>query len=91
MRYRLKTLQACFLLVSIQLLSSCVIVHQEQEPKSKASIQVELNQYKQSNFKQVEATFFTHQSKNLVFRVLSDIDQTSQWLQQVDSLEVLAV
>ncbi|MFT6908046.1 MAG: hypothetical protein ACJAS1_004734 [Oleiphilaceae bacterium] len=88
-----KTLQACFLLVSIQLLSSCVIVpqEQEQEPKSKANIQVELSQYKQSNFKQVEATFLTHQSKALVFRVLSNIDQTSQWLQRVDSLEVLAV
>ncbi|WP_022941743.1 hypothetical protein [Psychromonas hadalis] len=87
-----KILPTCFLLVSLQLLSGCVIVHQEQqESQSTLNIDVTLNQYKQSSFKQVEATFFTHQSSALVFRVLSDIDKTSQWLQRVDSLKVLAV
>ena len=56
----LKILQACFLFVSLLLLSSCVITHREleQAPKTTADLQVKLNQYKQSNFKQVEATFF---------------------------------
>ena len=35
--------------------------------------------------------FLTSKSKALVFRVLSDIKQTPQWLQRVDSLEVLTV
>jgi uncharacterized membrane protein len=89
MIYLFKALQVCFFLVSIQLLSSCATVEQKQKLKSTASIQVKLNQYKQSNFKQVEATFLTKKSKNLVFRVLSNIKQTPKWLQRVDSLEVL--
>ena len=74
MKYPFKVLKICFLLVSIQLLSSCVRVHQEQQQQSEfnTNIQVKLSQYKQSDFKQVEATFFTKQSKALVFRVLSD-------------------
>lgn len=93
----LKTLKTCFLFASITLLAGCVIVHQEQAPqlkaqqKYKANFQVKLNQYQQSNFKQVEVTFFTQQSKERVFRVLSNIEQTSQWLQRLDSLEVLTV
>ena len=89
----LKILKICFLLTSIQLLSSCSSVYTEQKQSSISTenIQVKLNQYKQSDFKQVEATFFTQQSKALVFRVLSDTDQTPQWLQHLDSLEVLAV
>jgi len=88
-----KVLQASFLVVSLLLLSSCVITHREvdKQVKTTADLQVKLNQYKQSNFKQVEATFFTQQSKALVFRVLSDIKQTSQWLKRVESLQVLAV
>lgn len=80
------------LLASILFLCSCIIVHKEQEQVAKISteIQVQLHQYKQSDFKQVEATFLTHQSKALVFRVLSDINKISQWLQQAKSIEVLA-
>ena len=90
MRYPFKILPTCLLLLSTLLLSSCVITHQTQPPQANTNIQVKLNQYKQSDFKQVEATFLTHQSKALVFRVLSDIKKTSQWLQRVESLTVLS-
>ncbi len=88
-----KTLQTCCLAVSLLLLSSCVITQSAQKkvPQKTPELQVTLNQYKQSNFKQVEATFFTKKSKALVFRVLSDIKQTAQWLERVSSLEVLTI
>lgn len=91
MIYRLKIIRLCFFLLSTLLLSSCVAVpmQEEKQLKSKAAIQVELNQYEQSDFKQVEAKFFTHQPKELVFRVLSDVEQTTQWLERMNSVEVL--
>tara|TARA_R110001583_G_C5666121_1_gene410178 strand:+ start:1869 stop:2507 length:639 start_codon:yes stop_codon:yes gene_type:complete len=91
MNFSPKILPACFGLLLIMLLSNCASQTQQQKNKLNTEIQVKLNQYKQSDFKQVEATFFTHQSKALVFRVLSDISQTSQWLQRLDSIEVLSV
>lgn len=93
MKYHFKTLQACCWFLSIPLLCSCVSLDQEQpqESEKQQRLQVELNQYQQSDFKQVEGMFFTHQSKELVFRVLSDIEKTSQWLQRLHSLEVLTV
>lgn len=84
----------CFSLISTLLLSSCVSTLQ-QKPKQPsdaiASLQLKLKQYKQSDFKQVEATFFTRKSKALVFGVLSDIKQVAQWLDRVESLQVLTV
>jgi hypothetical protein len=70
-----------------------MIVQQKEkiEAELKADIKVELKQYKQSDFKQVVATFFTHQSKELVFRVLSNIDQTQKWLERVKVVEVLEI
>jgi len=56
-----------------------------------SSLEVSLSQYQQSEFKQVNATFSTSQSKELVFRVLSTISQSKQWLQKVNHLEVLEV
>ena len=92
MTYYFKTLRVCFQIAFIALLSGCALVSQaEQKMDKKVNIQVESSQYKQSEFKQVEATFFTKQSKELVFRVLSNIEQTSQWLARVDSLEVIEV
>jgi len=91
MRYGIKGLRLSVFLASILLLSGCLIVRQERENESQAAFPTEfqLSQFKGSDFKQVEATFFTHQSRELVFRVLSDIEQTSQWLERVESLEVI--
>lgn len=93
MTYLYKSLQTFLLIISIALLASCVTVDlkKKQESKEQQRLHVQLNQYKQSDFKQVEALFFTQQSKELVFRVLSDIDKTSQWLQRLEGLEVLTV
>jgi hypothetical protein len=92
-KYSFKALPVSFLLAFTLLVSSCasILPQQEKEPKAMASLQVELNQYKQSAFKEVEAKFFTRKSKDLVFRVLSNVDQTPQWLDRVDSLEILTV
>jgi len=81
------------LLVCILIVSGCsnIRLQQEKSPQSVTALQVKLNPYKQSDFNQVEATFFTHQPKELVFRVLSDVKQTSQWLDRLESIEVLAV
>lgn len=91
MKHYLKISRICFFGVSTLLLSSCVAVplQGKESPKSKHKIQVELTRYKQSDFKQVEATFFTEKSKQLVFRVLSNVEKTSQWLDRVESVEVL--
>ena len=59
--------------------------------KTNSNIEFTLNQFEQSKFKQIEATFSTHQSKSIVFRVLSDIKKTPEWLARLDSLEVLNV
>jgi len=93
MKYHSKMLTICFLLASMLILSGCVAVKKQFENPQEVqkTIQVELSQYKQSNFKQVEVTFFTHRPKELVFRVLSNIDQTPQWFKRVKSLEVLEV
>lgn len=91
MKHHLKLLIVGFLFISTQLISGCKITSPEQkkEAQSTRDITLELSHYKQSNFKQVEATFFTHQSKELVFRVLSNIKQTPEWLERLESVTVL--
>lgn len=90
----LKILRAYLISVGCLFLSACVLVN---DPKSATStppestIEIQLNQLAHSHFKQVEARFQTNQSRALVFRVLSDIDKTSQWLTRVEDLQVLAV
>jgi len=93
MKYNLQPLIICVALITTQLLVGCKIIPPEQkkDAQSTPGFELKLRQFKDSNFKQVEATFFTHQSKELVFRVLSNIEQTSQWLERVESLEVLTV
>lgn len=80
-------------LLMVMMLVSCASQPKQlqQAQQLSAQIQVKLNHYQQSDFKQVEATFYTHQSKALVFRVLSDIKQTSQWIEKLESIEVLSV
>lgn len=91
MKYKLQLLSINFLLII--LLSGCKTLEQKKagEEKVNSNIQFKLTPFKQSNFKQVEATFYTAQSKSLVFRVLSDIKKTPEWLVRVNSLEVLNV
>lgn len=92
-KYSVKALLVSFLLACVQLISSCANIapQQQKEPKTINTLQVKLNQYKHSAFNQVEATFFSKKSKQLVFRVLSDVEQIPQWLDRVGSLEVLTV
>ena len=75
------------------MLTACSIILPTHKTKqeSKTDLQVTLHSYQQSNFKQVEATFVTYKSKELVFRVLSNIKLTPQWLDQVVNIEVLEV
>jgi len=80
-----------FLTACILLLASCSTVPpQENSSPSVNRLLVKLTKYKQSAFNQVEARFVTHQSKALVFRVLSDIKKTPQWLDKIKRLEVVA-
>jgi len=44
-----------------------------------------------SEFKRITANFTSPKSKELVFRVLSDLKRTSLWLAEIDSIETLAV
>jgi len=78
-------------LITFLLLFGCTHKVEKQEASLQSGVKVELKQYQQSRFKQVEASFLTSKSKELVFRVLSDIDKTSEWLKRVDSLEVLEI
>lgn len=91
MKYVIKLL----FLYSFVLLSlfACTAIQPENSiaDKINASSKFTLNQFEQSKFKQIEATFSTHQSKSIVFRVLSDIKKTPKWLARLDSLEVLSV
>ena len=91
MKYVIKLL----FLYSFVLLSlfACTAIQPENSiaDKINASSKFTLNQFEQSKFKQIEATFSTHQSKSIVFRVLSDIKKTPKWLARLDSLEMLSV
>ena len=52
---------------------------------------VQLYDYPNSDFKQVTARFTTPKSKELVIRVLSSLEHTSQWLEEVASIETLVM
>lgn len=87
-----KPLTVSMLILSF-LLSGCMVL-QSKSQKSEAftdNIQIELAQYQESDFKQIKVQFFTSKSKELVFRVLSNIEQTPQWLERVNNLEVLDI
>ncbi|NRA62605.1 MAG: hypothetical protein HRU25_17235 [Psychrobium sp.] len=94
-RRNLKKLYTSLLLASVSLFMGCATISPAPkvviEPKSMASLQVQLNTYPQSSFKQVQAKFFTRQSKELVFRVLSDVAKTPQWLSPVASVEMVTM
>ncbi len=94
-RIKIKNLYTSLLLVSVSLFMGCATISPAPkaviEPKSMTSLQVSLNAYPQSSFKQVQAKFFTRQSKELVFRVLSDVAKTPQWLSPVASVEMVTM
>lgn len=77
----------------VLLLTGCITVEKTQKSSASISsnITFELTEFKKSDFKQVQATFDTSQSRLLVFRVLSDIKQTSKWLARVESVDVVTV
>ncbi len=54
-----------------------------------ANFTVELTQYQQSSYKQIEAKFSTEQSLQLVFRVISDLELTTQWFDYLKEIETL--
>ena len=91
MKRFLKSLILCSVITFQFLLSGCSFMKSKESDNFKSSIQVELTRYQQSAFKQVEASFLTSKSKELVFKVLSDIEQTPEWLQRVNRLEVLDI
>jgi len=54
-------------------------------------LQVYLSTYPNSDFKQVNATFNTNKSKEVVFRVLSSLEKTTQWLEEIEQIEALSI
>ncbi len=81
------------LAVVVWLLSvmGCSSVQQDQADKrwQDADFTIELNQYLQSDYNQVEAQFTTEQPLQLVFRVVSDLELTTQWFDYLDDIETL--
>lgn len=71
------------LLCLMVLINGCALV------PSSNKLQVELDSYPNSDFKQVTARFSAPKSKELVFRVLSSLEHTSQWLEEVDSIDTI--
>lgn len=55
------------------------------------NIDIKLSAFNKSKFKQVTATFYTTQSKSLVFRVVSDLKLTPKWFANLSSIETLAI
>jgi len=81
-----------FLLSAVSALSGCILMTSHSSQKSlRQAPKIALNDYLGSDFKQVKVNFFTTKSKELVFRVLSDIDATPNWLDRVSSLEVVDI
>ena len=77
---------------AVSALSGCILTTSHRTPKSlQQPPQIMLHDYLGSDFKQVKVNFFTTKSKELVFRVLSDIDGTPNWLDRVKSLEIVDV
>ncbi|MEH6444147.1 MAG: hypothetical protein V7784_09630 [Oceanospirillaceae bacterium] len=54
-------------------------------------IEIKLSSFNSSKFKQVTATFYTTQSKALVFRVVSDLELAPKWFANLSSIETLAI
>jgi hypothetical protein len=58
---------------------------------SSGGLQVQLEHYPNNDFKRVTAHFSANKSKELVFRVLSSLEQTAQWFQEIDSIKTLTI
>jgi hypothetical protein len=73
-------------------LCSCTKLTQPQENTTllnNANTEIRLSTIKESNFKQVEAVFSSDKSKQQVFLVLSNLQQTPQWFDKLMSIKTL--
>ncbi|NRA53591.1 MAG: hypothetical protein HRU23_05555 [Gammaproteobacteria bacterium] len=77
-------------LFSFAAISGCATVDTRIE-NSNGSLEVYLTPYLNSEFKQVNATFTTNKSKELVFRVLASLELTTQWLEEIEKIETLTI
>jgi len=77
-------------LLSFAAISGCATVDTRIE-NSNGSLQVYLTPYLNSEFKQVNATFTTNKSKELVFRVLASLELTTQWLEEIEKIETVTI
>lgn len=86
-------MQVVIAILSMALLASCVAstANQKGFPHKSYVIDVVMNDFDSSDFKQVEANFISSKPKALVFRVLSAIDTTPLWLDRLNKIEVVDV
>lgn len=54
-------------------------------------IQIIAKAYPHSDFKQVNASFYTQKSKIQAFKVISNLTLTKQWFDRLDKIETLAI
>jgi hypothetical protein len=54
-------------------------------------IQITAKAYPNSDFKQVNASFYTKRSKIQTFKVISNLALTNQWFDRLDKIETLAI
>lgn len=84
-----------YILLINLLLSGCVSTDNKQKTNRVHNQQdnalLQLKQYQDSDFNEVEVSFYSQQSRALIFRVLTDIDKTPLWFKRVQKLEVLEV
>jgi len=80
------------LIIVIFTLPSCAIFSPQNIQSIKEnSLRVSLESQQGSAFKRVTATFTTTRSKDVVFRVVSDLAKTPQWIPEVSSITPLKI
>jgi len=87
-----RSFPTAMLLIIASTLQSCAIFSpQNLQPIKENSLRVSLEPQQGSAFKRVTATFTTTRSKGVVFRVVSDLAKTAQWLPEVSSMTPLKI
>ncbi|MEM5528806.1 hypothetical protein WN093_08275 [Gammaproteobacteria bacterium AS21] len=60
-------------------------------PTIQQPIQIVVKAYPNSDYKQVNASFYTNKSKTQAFKVISNLALTKQWFDRLDKIETLAI
>jgi len=79
------------IIITLTLQGCAIFSPQNIQPTKANSLRVSLESQQGSAFKRVTATFTTTKSRDVVFRVVSDLAKTPQWIPEVSSITPLKI